>query len=542
MREEYGRRRKPGSFPDYAHHGRDRRGGSMYGARVRELSNLPPPPDKKPLEALVLDEEEDSDYGEEDVLDFGDLKKFIWGESPESGEDAEGSGGPGDKGPGEGPFFLKPFRPRVRSLFVMQVVSTLALLTIYVLNFYLNKEFFATLEEITRPIYVIGNPLLLVSLGAMGGVGLVMYSYMRAKAKKWTAIVILSVTGLAFIGPLVFVLIGSGWVGALMQVWVEFQFIIKLIILFLVMSPVILGILGVWLESRLSLFVSTILLLSIVVILDVFLVIFNRVPEKELWSIPLIVFACGLFIFFEFGDSAIRFHKLYTDSVNHDELTVQSRHVVRMCKRYLVLSCVFLVVSMFLVLGIYNSNTILLGLVDLLDGMPVLGGLFQEITYLEKTTNSLVMDTVYGSLISMTLVIFLMVLGGTVVRNWYDISSWGKGRYRAMNDAMATMREREADEDDMQEIIVRRQEAKRRRRKGESRRRPAPGGNGRRRRGSGRKRRGGGSKKGGRRKPVRKKTGPLYKVQSVKVKKGRVKPGKKKKRSGVNKSGKKKRK
>jgi hypothetical protein len=277
---------------------------------------------------------------------------------------------------------------------------------------------------------------------------------------------------------------------------------VKLVLVFLVMSPLILGVLGIWLESRLSLYVSTLLLLGIVIILDVFLLIYNRVPTKQLWSIPLIVFALGLFIFFEFGDSAIRFAQLYEDSVEQDRRSIQARHIIRLCRRYLVLSVVFLALTMFLTLMVYNSDAILLGAADLLQYFPAIGTYFQDMPYLEKTSASLVMDTVYGSLISMGLVIFLLILFGTVVRNWYDISLWGRRRYRSMTNAYSAMKQREAEEEEFEEIIVRRQTRKRKKKAMDPGRKRPPS-----------KRR-----PGRRRKPEK-----LYKVKSVKVKTGSVK-------------------
>jgi hypothetical protein len=523
MRDEFKYARKPHQeYPQYQDYSRGSR-DELYDAPVRggRGSFPPPPPDrfKRRGRRRQYDEDDEDEDVEKDLVDFGDLKKFLLGERPRDEDDEEALEALVlEEGPRQAPFFLRPFRPKVRSLFTMQIISSLALLTIYILNFYLNQEFFDKLAEVSRPIALVGNPWALTVLGAALGVGLVMFSYMASKPKKILGIVIASVAALVFLGPCLLALISTGWYGMVWQGWIMVQVGVKLILLFLVMSPLILGILGIWLESRLSLYVSTMLLLGIVIVLDVFLVIYNRTPAKQLWSIPLIIFACGLFIFFEFGDSAIRFNKLYQDSVHLDRKTVQSRHIVRMCQRYLVLSVVFLTVTMFLTLLIYNSNTVLLGGAGVLEYLPAVGPYFKDMPYLEKTSASLVMDTVYGSLISMGIVIFLLILFGTMVRNWYDISTWGKRRYRSVTTAYTSMKQREAEEEEFEEIIVRRQERKRKTRARDlGLKRPAT-----KRRTPARRRSGSRRKKG--------KAEKLYKVKSVKIKTGKVKKKKPKKR------------
>jgi len=529
--------RGPRRYPSYTQYGRDKRGGEFYDAptRDRRQQSFPPPP---PETYYNAGKEEEKDE-ESELVDFSDLKKFLMGEKRPGTEEEplEAIVWDDDIPPEQRlPFFIRPFKPRVKALFTMQCISTVALMVVFVLNYLLNPEFFEKLDEVSRPINVVGNVWFLTILGFVAGFSLVIYSYMSAKAKKRLTLIVLILTFLVLFLPIGLIMITRNWDGVIWQIWVELQIIVKLILLFLVMSPIILGVLGVWLESRLSLFVSAALLLSVVVILDVFLIIFGRTPAKELWSASLIIFACCLFIFFEFGDSAIRFHQLYQDSVLlNDERTVQSQHIVRMCKRYLFFSVIFLGISLFLLLLIYNSNDIILWAVDSLEGVPTIGSYFKDVPYLEKTTNSLVMDTVYGSLISMGLVMFLLIFFGTALRNWYDISAWGKDRARSVGNAVQSLKQSPEEEEDFEQVIIRQQARKQKHKAGwkgkkhgkvvyAHKRKPGSG----KGRSSSKRRRG---KPSGRR---RKPKGKPYKLKKVEVKTGRLdkKPQGKKRAGG----------
>lgn len=483
------------SFPDYTHHGRDERhvgggggggGGDVtYSGTVRtgfdtaweapasglyeksgggapDGTAFPAPPEG----AMHADRIPEKDAVNPDLLDIGDIKNFLgFGSDVNEGEQADIKFN-APSAPGTRPPFItqRPIK-RVKNIMILQGISTVALFIIFSINHYLNPLFYNTISEFAEPVRAVNNMFMMPFTGMALGFGLVLFSYVHSYWKKRIMLGALGLFVILFFGPSLLAALGGAWMLALVNLFQSFLVLVKLLVLFLLWSPLILGVLGIWLESRLALYVSTLLLLSSVVILDVFLILFDVVPEKQIWSIPLILFACGLFIYFEFGESAIRFNHLYLRSVLVDSKSIQSQHIVRLSKRYLVLTGIVLVVTVFVTLWIFNSNDILVGLGHAAKGVPGIGKLFTEVFKVDKFNNSLVMETVYGSLVSMGVVIFFLIIVGTVVRNWYDITIWTKNQYFNVSNAVAAAREAEEEEKAKEVEIVKRVKEPRRDRK-----------------------------------------------------------------------------
>lgn len=282
----------------------------------------------------------------------------------------------------------------------MQIVAITSLMVIFILNYIINPEYFEALGSFSP--YVAGQrPEIAWIFALMLAIFLSIFPSMDKEFRVTITLGIIIIIILFFIGgPAIafFSTYDMYSVGtALANSLIEFM---KILTVLLYWAPILFGVYGIFSREKKYIFISILFFIGIIVANDIYLISQNLEHTKTEGKIPLFTaFALALICYFEMSDSSITFFKLNDSAVKWERDISHKEHLDRILQRYFgffILFCALVLVLAFLFV---LNNSIL----------KAIGS--------DQVASSIEVHSVYGTIISLLLVMILLLFIGYMIRH-----------------------------------------------------------------------------------------------------------------------------
>ena len=282
---------------------------------------------------------------------------------------------------------------------IMQIIATIALAVIFVLNYYINIEYVTALGNYSSLVKY-QPPILAAFFGFI--VGLFLYSFPSLDQELRRAIILGTIILLIF-----FFALPALWAGFsqydMAAVGMEFyrtlDTFLRLAAVLVYWAPMFLGVYGIWSRNNFYTGISAMFLFMIIIILDIYLFYSSvDIPKiRSEWPV-YVFFSIVLFCFIEMSDSATNFAKLTSTSNIKEIDPTYYDHLDRILKKYFVY---FVILTIFIVILTWltlNFETIL----------HAIGSL--------QLAESLELSSIYGAVISLILIAMVILFIGLFIR------------------------------------------------------------------------------------------------------------------------------
>jgi hypothetical protein len=282
---------------------------------------------------------------------------------------------------------------------IMQIIATIALAIIFVLNYQINIEYVTALGNYSGLVKY-QPPILAAFFGFI--VGLFLYSFPSLHQELRRTLILGTIILLIF-----FFALPAIWAGFsqydLAAVGMEFfrtlDTFLRLAAVLVYWAPMFLGVYGIWSRNNFYTGISAMFLFMIIIILDIFLFYSSMdIPKiRSEWPV-YVFFSIVLFCFIEMSDSATSFAKLTSTSNIKEIDPAYYEHLDRILKKYFVyfvLLTIFIIILTWLTL---NFEAIL----------HAMGSM--------QLAESLELSSIYGAVISLILIAIVILFIGIFVR------------------------------------------------------------------------------------------------------------------------------
>jgi len=311
------------------------------------------------------------------------------------------------------PFILRSFGMKLP---LMQLVATLALLELYNITFGLGESAHDALIYISSGWIEYLPPFLASLFALILGILLSLYPALRREPKRMLKrVLLIIILVIIFLNPLLNLIIFSGWGNVARSFLVMVIFLGKIVLIFIYLSPVILGVFAIWGrkgEETLTV-LSVVLLLLVVVTSNVIDIYMEDISKVDSGSMSLyFIYAILLFLYIEATDSSYKYYRFAIDVPDDPENRDQVYFFNKALNVYYLYLFMLILIGVFLTLVVFNRSVFL-------------GSLGSE-----RLAESLEVSTDFGMLISMVVLFSFLGILLVMWKNRTMLTSPVKRLYR----------------------------------------------------------------------------------------------------------------
>jgi hypothetical protein len=285
---------------------------------------------------------------------------------------------------------------------VMQIIATVALFFIFILNFTegFNLQFVVALGRFS-PLVAYQHPALAAFLGAIFGIFLYVFPSLDRDFKRVIIIGTIILLIFFFAGPAIWAGLATQSASEVGNMFarslIEF---LKIAAVLVYWAPMFLGVYGIWSRNSFYVGVSAVFLFLTIIVLDIYLFIEGQPINKirNNWII-YVIFSIILFCYIEMSDSAIIFARL-TSTENQKEIDPSYyEHLDRILKKYFVY---FVILTIFIII----LSWLTLHFSSLFKAMDS-----------QQIGESLEVTSIYGTIISLIILGIIILFIGLFLRH-----------------------------------------------------------------------------------------------------------------------------
>jgi len=320
---------------------------------------------------------------------------------------------------------------------VMQIISIVALMIIFILNYTINIEFVEVLGDFS-PYIANQRPEIAWVFALVLALFISIFPTIDREFRTTITLGIIIIVILFFLTMPIITLISTRnlvEVGtSLSRSLIEF---IKIMVVLIYWAPILLGVYGIFSRERGYLFLSIIFFIGVIITTDIYLLAVNIEHSKNASDIPLFtIFALALFCFYEMGDSSITFYNMNESPYTWKRSSAHNEHLDRILQKYFIFFILFMALALVLTVPILELDQIL----------SALGS--------EQIGSSLELASIYGIIVSLFIMVLFLIIIGYILKFENKLRSYPSRLLEKIGGRMSPKKykrtgrhEREADDD-----------------------------------------------------------------------------------------------